>query len=69
MGDILAGNVKVASMDDEAPPGECVFCDRVWGIVGVATALIIGAVGLDLLLGGALTRVFFRPVTWQEAVS
>ncbi len=56
-------------MDDEAPPGECVFCDRVWGIVGVATALIIGAVGLDLLLGGALTRVFFRPVTWQEAVS
>jgi hypothetical protein len=53
-------------MDDE-PARECAFCDRAWGFIGVATALVIGAVGLDLLLGGALTRALFRSTEWQEA--
>ena len=53
-------------MGDE-PARECVFCDRAWGFIGVATAVVIGAVGLDLLLGGAISRMLFRPSTWQEA--
>jgi hypothetical protein len=46
-------------MDDDQR--ECQFCDRVWGFVGVAIALAIGYVGLDLLTGGALTTALFRP--------
>jgi hypothetical protein len=55
-------------MDDDTPR-ECSFCDRAWGLVGLATALIIGAVGLDLLLGGAITRAMTRTAERLEAAS
>jgi hypothetical protein len=56
---------RIGGMDDE-PARECAFCDRAWGFIGLSIAIIIGAVGLDLLLGGALTKAVF-PRTWQEA--
>jgi hypothetical protein len=55
-------------MDDEQSR-ECAWCDKAWGLIGLATALIIGAVGLDLLLGGAITRAMTRTAERLEAVN
>jgi hypothetical protein len=53
-------------MDVEQEPGEprtCLFCERVWGLVGVAAGLAILFIGVDLMLGGGLTRALFgRPL-------
>jgi hypothetical protein len=39
------------------------FCERVWGLVGVAAGLAILFIGVDLMLGGGLTRALFgRPL-------
>jgi hypothetical protein len=53
-------------MDDE--PRQCAFCERAWGLIGAAAGLAILAIGLDLILGGALTSaVFRRRNPWSEA--
>lgn len=45
--------------DDQQVPEvrECRKCDWVWGVAGVVFGGLIFVIGLDLLTGGALTRL------------
>jgi hypothetical protein len=47
---------------EEDEPRQCVFCERVWGLVGLAAGAVILYIGADLVTGGALTRMLFRTV-------
>jgi hypothetical protein len=38
---------------------QCSWCDRGWAAIGIATALAIGAISLDLATGGRITRAIF----------
>lgn len=38
--------------------GECLFCDKVWAVLGLIGGAIIVFTSVDLLTGGALTRGF-----------
>lgn len=40
---------------------ECEFCDRIWGVFGVATGALILLIGLDLLSGGTIGRLVGKP--------
>lgn len=40
---------------------ECRFCDRIWGVFGVATGALILLIGLDLLSGGTIGRMVGKP--------
>lgn len=41
---------------------KCEFCDRIWGVFGVATGTLILLIGLDLLSGGFIGRMVGKPV-------
>ena len=40
---------------------KCVFCDRVWGVFGVALGGLILLIGMDLLSGGSISRMVGKP--------
>jgi hypothetical protein len=44
-------------MDEKQPAvKQCRACDRAWGAFGIVMGLVVLAIGLDLMTGGALTR-------------
>lgn len=40
---------------------ECVWCDRAWAVIGIATGLLIVVIGVDLATGGRVAGAIFRP--------
>lgn len=40
---------------------ECRFCDRIWGVFGIATGALILLIGIDLLSGGLIGKVVGKP--------
>lgn len=46
---------------------ECAFCDRIWGVFGVATGALVFLIGMDLLSGGFIGRMVGKPVA-RDAV-
>ena len=48
---------------------KCVFCDRIWGVFGVALGGLIMLIGFDLLSGGALARVIGTPAPVKDSDS
>jgi hypothetical protein len=40
---------------------KCLFCDRVWGVFGVALGGLILLIGMDLLSGGSIGRMVGKP--------
>jgi hypothetical protein len=36
---------------------ECAFCDRIWGVFGIATGALIMLIGIDLLSGGLIGKL------------
>lgn len=56
-------------MSRRNPDEECQFCDRIWGVFGVATGALILLIGLDLLSGGTIGRLVGKPVAGVVASS
>jgi hypothetical protein len=48
---------------------ECQWCDRVWGVFGVATGALIFLIGMDLLSGGLIGRMVGKPVAARSETS
>lgn len=40
---------------------KCIFCDRIWGVFGVALGGLILLIGMDLLSGGSISRMVGKP--------
>jgi hypothetical protein len=40
---------------------KCLFCDRIWGVFGVALGGLILLIGMDLLSGGSISRMVGKP--------
>lgn len=48
---------------------KCEFCDRVWGVFGVATGALVFLIGMDLLSGGFISRLVGKPVAGIDSDS
>ena len=60
-GHVHDNSVILAGMDfDSTDPVECRKCDIAWGLLVVGCAVVALFMGLDLLTGGAVTRLVTR---------